>query len=281
VLAAEIASGDSAAKRSGKDTVLVAGGTDLFVQRPEELREANLSFLSHRSDIKYIRTDADSLHAGGAVTIEEFRTSSEVLRHFPSLKRDLLRHSSTILRNKATLTGNIVNASPIGDMTVILLALGARLVIENVDGGLRETPLSEFFLGYKKICSSCGELVREVVIPFLNNAGFNFEKVANRAMLDIAAVNTAIRLTTSPDGKIIDLRISAGGVAPIPLLVRGLEKFRGSKADAATREAIADAVADAARPIDDIRGSAAYKKLLLRQLVLAHFAALAEKKVPQ
>jgi len=272
-LAKESASGRPVSERAGKDAVLVGGGTDLFVQKPEELREAKLSFLSQRPDLKTIRADADAVRIGGAVTIEEFRTSPEVLKHFPSMKKDLLLHSSTILRNKATLSGNVINASPIGDVTIILLALGARLVIEDKDGGTRETPLSEFYLGYKKMALSCGELVREIVIPLLKEARFNFEKVSNRTTLDIAAVNTALRLTTAPDGSIVDLRISAGGVAPVPLLLGGLEAFNGRKLDKETVEAIARAAMEAAKPIDDIRGSAAYKKLLLRQLVLAHFSA--------
>ena len=107
--------------------MLVAGGTDLFVQRPEKLLESNLCFLSRRRDLHYVRVDGPVLRVGGVVTLEDFRG---VPQHFPALTGDLLLHSSTILRNKATLTGNVVNASPIGDATVILLALDARLVIE-------------------------------------------------------------------------------------------------------------------------------------------------------
>ncbi len=261
---------------AGKDAVLVAGGTDLFVQRPDQLLESDLCFLSDRRDLDYVHVDGDVLRAGGAVTIEEFRRSAVVRRYFPDVARDLLRHSSTILRNKATLTGNIVNASPIGDAAIILLALDARLVIVNAGGARREVPLSKFFLGYKKKNIACGEIVSEIIIPLLPaGSRYHFEKVSNRATLDIAAVNTALRLTTGPDGTITDIRVSAGGVGPVPMLIAGLEKFHGRKPDAATAEALGQAVEAAARPIDDIRGSAAYKKLLLGQLVRAHFASLA------
>lgn len=265
-------------ERPEPGTILVAGGTDLFVQKPEELRVGRLSFLSARRGLSYIRPDADCLRVGGAVTIEEFRTSPEALRHFPSLKKDLLLHSSAILRNKATLSGNIVNASPIGDATIMLLALGARLTLEGASGRRRETPLSEFYLGYKKLDLAGGEAVVEIAIPFLEGARFNFEKVSNRVILDIAAVNTALRLKTGPDGAIADLRISAGGVAPVPALIPGLEKFVGRKAAAATVDAVVQAVAAAVQPIDDIRGSALYKKLLLQQLVRAHFSTVAGRE---
>lgn len=258
---------------AGENTVLVAGGTDLFAQRPEQLLESDLCFLSDRCDLDYVRVDGGVLRVGGAVTIEDFRRSGAVLRHFPGVARDLLRHSSALLRNKATLTGNIVNASPIGDAAIILLALDARLIIERRGGGKREVPLSKFFLGYKKTDLACGELVSEIVIPLLpGGARYHFEKVSNRATLDIAAVNTAIRITTGPDGAITGLILSAGGVGPTPLLVGGLEAFHGRKPDAETADAIAKAAEAAARPIDDIRGSAAYKKLLAGQLVRAHFA---------
>jgi len=261
---------------SCKEAVLVAGGTDLFAQRPEQLLESSLCFLSDRCDLDYVRADEKALHVGGAVTIEDFRRSDAVRRHFPGLSQDLLRHSSTLLRNKATLTGNIVNASPIGDAAIILLALDARLVIEAAGGAKRETRLSKFFLGYKKTDLACGELVTEIVIPLLpDGARFHFEKVANRATLDIAAVNTALRLTTGPDGVITDIRLAAGGVAPVPFLIGGLEAFYGRKPDAAAAAAIAGAAEEAAKPIDDIRGSAAYKKLLLGRLVRAHFMATA------
>lgn len=251
---------------------LVAGGTDLFVQRPEELLERDLCFLSRRRDLDYVRVAGSELRVGGAVTIEDFRRSEAVRQCFPALEHDLLLHSSTILRNKATLTGNVVNASPIGDVTIILLALGARLVISDEQGATREVPLERFYLGYKKVDLACGELVSEIVIPLLApGARYHFEKVSNRVTLDIAAVNSALRVTTAEDGTITELRISAGGVAPIPLLVDGLAAFAGRPADAAAVAAIAEAAMAAARPIDDIRGAASYKKLLLGQLVRAHF----------
>jgi xanthine dehydrogenase small subunit len=259
------------------DAVLVAGGTDLFVQRPEALAEADLRFLSRRRDLDYIRRDGDVLRVGGAVTIEAFRRSAEVRAHFPTLPNDLLLHSSTLLRNRATLSGNLANASPIGDVSILLLALDARLVLAARDGGRREVPIDRFFLGYKKLDLACGELIAEIAIPLLPaGARLSFEKVSNRVILDIAAVNSAMRLALAADGTIADLRISAGGVAPIPLLLGDLGRFVGRPADRATAAEVAQAAADAARPIDDVRGTAVYKRLLLRQLVLAHFATLAE-----
>ena len=260
----------------GKNAIAVAGGTDLFVQKPEQLMESELCFLSRRRDLDYIREDKGFLRVGGAVTIEDFRNSEAVQRHFPALAGDLLLHSSAILRNKATLAGNIVNASPIGDATIILLALDARLAITGEGGKKREVPLDKFYLGYKKTDLACGELVGEIAIP-LPPAGafYNFEKVSNRTTLDIAAVNSALLLATGPDGAVTGLRVSAGGVGPVPMLLTGLEKFHGRKPDAALFGDLSKAALAAAAPIDDIRGTAEYKRLLLGQLMLAHARALA------
>lgn len=260
----------------GKDAVLVAGGTDLFVQKPEQLLEGELCFLSRRRDLDYVREEGGALKVGGAATIEDFRNSPAVRRSFPRLAEDLLLHSSAILRNKATLAGNIVNASPIGDATIILLALGARLVVTGEGGRKREVPLDKFYLGYKKTDLACGELLSEIVIPLPPpGARYNFEKVSNRVTLDIAAVNSALLLVTGADGSVKDLRVSAGGVGPVPLLLPGFEKFHGRKPDAALFQDLSEAALAAAKPIDDTRGSADYKKLLLGQLMKAHLRAIA------
>jgi len=260
----------------GKNTIAVAGGTDLFVQKPEQLMGSDLCFLSKRRDLDYIREDKGLLLVGGAVAIEDFRNSAVVQRHFPALAGDLLLHSSAILRNKATLAGNIVNASPIGDATIILLALNASLTITGEGGRKREVPLDKFYLGYKKTDLACGELVSEIAIPLPSEGvRYNFEKVSNRTTLDIAAVNSALLLATGSDGAVTGLRVSAGGVGPVPMLLPGIEKFHGRKPDASFFQDLSKAALAAAAPIDDIRGSAEYKRLLLGQLMLAHARALA------
>jgi xanthine dehydrogenase small subunit len=268
---------------SGKldpNAVLVAGGTDMFVQRPEALMETPLAFLSQRRDLDYVRVEGQVLRVGGGVTLEDFRRSETVLQHFPALARDMLLHSSTILRNQATLAGNIVNASPIGDATIMLLAADTTLVLEAADGTTREVKLDRFFLAYKQVDLRKGELIREMAIPLLPPGGrYRFEKVSNRVTLDIAAVNTAMRLVQAPDGTIADLRISAGGVGPMPFMIHGLQVFTGRALDAPTVEAIVQVAASAAKPIDDVRGSAVYKRLLLRNLVRALLTSAVAEEV--
>ncbi len=251
--------------------VVVAGGTDLFIQRPEELLQSPLFFLSGRRDLDFVRAEDGSLRVGSAVTLEDFRNHPLVNRHLPAMKEDVLLHSSTILRNRATLAGNIVNASPIGDITIMLLALGVVLELEAAGGGTRKVPLAKFYRGYKDFDLRPGEIIREIVIPIPGPRVFyNFEKVSNRKILDIAAVNSAILLETKGE-KIARIALSAGGVAPVPLLIGGLDEFAGRKVSPETFKDLASAAMAAVAPIDDVRGSAEYKRLLLGRLVEAHY----------
>ena len=272
-------SSESSGKLS-KNSIIVAGGTDLFVQRPEQLQELKLFFVSERKDLNYIKENKTHILIGGAVNVEDFRNSEVINKYVPVMKRDLLYHSSMILRNKATFAGNIVNASPIGDMTIILLALNATLVIECKGGGMREVALDKFYKGYKKFDLEKCEIIKEIKIPIpKGNYYYNFEKVSNRKILDIAAVNSALFMKADKNGKIEDLRISAGGVAPVPFFIQKLDSFKGEIADKNTILKIADKAAEQVTPIDDIRGSAKYKKLLLKELVVSHFKKLFGPKV--
>ena len=259
-------------RKLSKDSTVVAGGTDLFVQKPELLQESKLFFISGRKDLNYIKKNNTHILIGSAVTVEEFRNSEVVNKYFPDMKNDLLYHSSMILRNKATLAGNIVNASPIGDMTIILLALNASLLIACKGGGRREVALDEFYRGYKKFDLEKCELIKQIKIPVPKGIyHYSFEKVSNRKILDIAAVNSALLMKVDKNKKIRDLRISVGGAAPVPFAVKNLDQFQGKIVDKNTILEIVDIVTKQIKPIDDIRGSAKYKKLLLKELVDVHF----------
>ena len=254
-----------------ENDILIAGGTDLFVQKPVELLEKQVYFLSARKDLEYIKENNVQINIGALINVENFRRSEIINKYYPQMDEILLNHSSTIIRNKATITGNIVNASPIGDMTIILLALNAKLSIECKGGSLREVFLSDFFKGYKEFDLSKCEIIKEIIIPKPENKYiFNFEKVSNRKVLDIASVNTAF-FTELKDNKIKKIRISAGGVSPVPYFVKDLDKFYNMELKDDVFESIVNHVLDQVKPIDDIRGTAEYKKLLLKQLLMCHF----------
>ena len=249
----------------------VAGGTDLYVQRPDDYAHADISLI--RAPRGGIRADGDEIVFAAGATAEDMKQSTVLAEELGDMVRPMDLMGSLPIRERATIAGNIVNASPIGDMAVMLTALDAELVLAG-DGGHRALPLREFFLGYKSLDLRPGELIDSVRIRRRPGRLFNFEKVSKRTHLDIASVNTAAALRVD-DGIITEAGLSAGGVAPIPLaLVETEALLIGQRPDVETAWAAARCAESEVSPIDDVRGSATYKRLLLRQLVLAHFREL-------
>ncbi len=263
-----------AAALPGKSALAVAGGTDLYVQQAERLPEKKLLLLSRRECFSGVWPSPDRLFIGAATTVAELIESPLLAAALPSLAGFLRQVAAAQVRNRATCGGNIVNASPIGDLSIIFLALAARVGLRGGSSN-RVLPLEDLFLGYKRLALKPGELVAWISVPLRpDGVRFHFEKVARRRSQDIAAVNSAMALEMS--GKTIaGARISAGGVAPVPLLLRQASAFlAGKKVSAAVVRKMAAIASREITPISDVRGSAAYKRALLRRLLAAHFLTL-------
>jgi xanthine dehydrogenase small subunit len=252
----------------------VGGGTDLYVQKPEEMAALKVNPLFDRPELQGIRRENGCCYIGGGTTVEDLRRSAVMNAHFPNMKQFMKLVSSTPIRNMATVAGNLVNASPIGDLTVFLLALDSRIVL-NDQGRQRTLALKEFHMSYKELDKSPSEILETVFFDLPDQEAYvNFEKVCKRTHLDIASVNSALQLEIA-DGVISRAGLSAGGVAPIPFFLDQTASFLiGQKVNVTTVRQAADTAQGEITPISDIRGSAAYKRLLLRQLILAHFLAL-------
>lgn len=247
---------------------VIAGGTDLMINSDNLLPKNKYKFVCFDNSSNYIHEDELSIYIGANTTFSDF-IMSNILRKFIDPKK-LLTIASTQIRNTATLAGNIMNASPIGDLSIILLALDAKLHIEK-EGEMITSPLHEFYLSYKKTILSENDIIKEIEIS-KNDFEFHFEKVAKRKHLDIASVNSACMLRRK-DGKIIDIRLSAGGVFQYPLFLKKTSAFLCAKEP--TKKIIEEAleiINSEIAPISDIRGSMEYKKLLLRHLVLMHIS---------
>lgn len=250
------------------------GGTDLYVQKPEELKEANVRFLYNKDVLKGIRKTGNKCFVGPSATVTDMQGSEVMRQYFPNFNKQVKLISSTPIRNMATIAGNFINASPIGDFTIFFLALNATLLLS--DGNdTRELPLHKLYKGYKTLDKRPEEFIEQIWFELPGkNTFFNFEKVSKRTHLDIASVNTAIQLMVV-DGTITEAHLSAGGVGPIPKLLEQTSEFLRGRA--VTEEVINDAI-DIAQteisPISDARGTAGYKLLLLGQLIKAHFIAL-------
>jgi xanthine dehydrogenase small subunit len=259
-------------KINGGTSVVVAGGTDLFVQKADDLLYQSPRLLSHEPDLAGIRVEGDQVIIGAMTTVEELRLHSNLREIYPSWDKALRLVSSTMVRNRATVGGNLVNASPIGDLSVILLALGAHLIITNLSGEDRKVSLETFYHGYKQFDLEPGEIVSRIVVPLPSpDSFFNLEKVSRRTYLDIASVNSAV-LVTVQDGSIVQARMSAGGVAPFPFFLSNASaKLEGQKLSLKVVSKAIDAAQEEVAPISDVRGSADYKRRLLRRLLMAHF----------
>jgi len=257
-----------------KYNYFVCGGTDLFVQRPDEMLKSNIKLLNNDRKLTGIKIINDDCIVGSSTTVTEIFESAIFKKYFPKIYDYLEFFGSTPIRNSATIGGNINNASPIGDMTAFFMALNSNIVLTN-DKNKREIPLNKFYLGYKKTERKPDEYMESLKFKLPEgNYFFNFEKVSKRTFLDIASVNSAILLKIENE-IITDVSISAGGVGPVPMYLAETSDYLKNKE--INIENIKDAVAKAQSeisPISDARGSAGYKRLLLARLIYAHFLIL-------
>jgi xanthine dehydrogenase small subunit len=254
---------------------LLGGGTDLLVQRLDELRQQPVRLLFDHGR-RGVRQEGSRVVLGAGTTASQLLESKVMCSLLPRLPEYLKLVSSTPIRNMGTVAGNFVNASPIGDLTILFLALGAEVTLADAAGTSRSLPLASLYLGYKKLAKAADEQVTEISFP-APQAGdlFNFEKVSKRTHLDIASVNTAAWLRLE-NGVISAARLSAGGVGPVPLLLaRTGEYLLGRELSAETVVGASEVMQGEISPIGDVRGTAAYKRLLLRQLLFAHFLCFA------
>lgn len=259
--------------QNGRAKYFVGGGTDLYVQKPDELLEQQITFIKDKN-LSYIKVEDYICRVGAGTSFEMIKNSSVFQKHFPRLEKFMDLIASLPTRNSATVGGNIINASPIGDMTNFFLALNASLVL-NDGKNQRKILLKNLFKGYKQLDKTDDEYLEYIEFNLPSkNSHFNFEKVSKRTHLDIASVNSAMYVEVT-DNIITGIHISAGGVAPIPLYLENTSQFLLDK------EITIDNVIEALpiiqseiSPISDVRGSEDYKRLLLNQLFKVHFIEL-------
>lgn len=259
-------------EKTNTKAVFVGGGTDLYVQRPDEMQPAKIVHALQREDLKGIWKASGKCHIGASTSTEELKQSPLIQSLSPEMNHFFNLISSLQIRNMATVAGNLVNASPIGDLAVFLLALDSNIVL-NENGSLREIPLHRFFKDYKTIDKKITEFVQEINFELpRTQVHFNFEKVSKRTYLDIASVNSAAMIQVNNLGKITHAALSAGGVAPVPKYLAKTSAFLMDKT--LSRELLDKSLEVAQKevtPIGDVRGSVEYKRLLLRQLMTAHY----------
>ena len=249
----------------------VGGGTDLYVQKHDDMIHADIQFTFDKPELNTITEEGNHCVLGPSVTVSDMKNSPVINKIFPDFHRYAKLVSSTPIRNMATIAGNFVNASPIGDFTIFFLALDAQIELSNGKAS-REMPLRQFYKGYKQLDKKPAEIITKIWFDIPRKGSyFNFEKVSKRTHLDIASVNSAILLDMNGD-EIAKAGISAGGVGPVPMyLQKTSEYLKGKKLTENTVDGAVEIMKTEISPISDARGSKEYKTLLLGQLIRAHF----------
>ena len=248
------------------EALLLAGGTDLGLLASRARKPpASEIHLAHVPELTAIVEGKDEITLGAAVPYAQ--AMPVLVATFPALRAYLTRLGSRQIRTLGTIGGNIGTASPIGDMPPVLLALGTRVTLASVRG-VRDLPLEDFFLDYRKTALAPDEVIQSLSLPRLwPGEVFFCDKVSKRRDQDISTVAVAYRVRLR-GGTVADVRIGFGGMAATPQ--------RAPNVEAALRagdfEAAARAVAEDFQPIDDWRGTAAYRlhvaANLLRRLKL-------------
>jgi xanthine dehydrogenase small subunit len=211
------------------------------------------------------------------MTMSELQDSEEIRKVLPNIAHYLAPIGSTQIRNMATIGGNLVNASPIGDLTIMLLGLDADIYLRNGNEE-QKMKLRDFYLGYKQLNKSKNAILQRIAFDIPDgNWRFHFERVCKRKFLDVASVNSACSVKFNANRLIQQIHLSAGGVAPIPMYMQRTTAFMTGKeiTEDVIREAT-EILQSEVTPISDIRGSAEYKRLLLRQQFFIHMTTLSD-----
>jgi aerobic carbon-monoxide dehydrogenase medium subunit len=250
----------------GPEAKVVAGGTDLVPQMKNGvLKPRCVVDLSGVADLRILKADG-GLRVGAAVTARALELHPAVRGTYAALADSAALVGSVQIRNLATVGGNICNAAPSADMAPPLLVLGAEAVIAGPRGE-RRVPVEKFFTGVRTTVLGPDELLVEFVVPSPGpRSGGSYLRHTPRRELDIAVVGVASQVTLS-DGVCGKVRISLAAVAPTP--VRATAAERALEGQPPTLEAIeraAGLAVEAAKPISDQRGSADFRRHLVRVL---------------
>ena len=254
--------------QGGPESKVLAGGTDLLPQMKNGvLKPARVIDLSGIARLRAIESgNGQGLRVGSAVTARTLELDRAVRERYLSLAESGALVGSVQVRNLATLGGNICNAAPSADMAPPLLALDAEAVIIGPKGE-RRVPIVAFFTGVRRTVLAPDEILVELVVPSPGaHSGGNYLRHTPRRELDIAVVGVASQLTLA-SGRCTKARIALAAVAPVP--VRATAAEQALEGQAVTPDLIkraADLAVDAARPISDQRGSADFRRHLVRVL---------------
>lgn len=254
-------------ERSGGNAKLLAGGTDVLVQLREGLRKADLVIdIKKIPDLMRIEHSADKgLVFGAGVPCHRLHGDPAIATAYPGLVDATRIIGAWQIQSRASVGGNLCNASPAADSIPILIAYAATCRIVGPKGE-RTVPVQDFCIGPGKNGLAPGEILVSIALPPASSrSGAHYQRFIPRNEMDIAVVGVGSWVQLDPDGKtIVQARIGLGAVAPTPLFAAEASQFLAGKL--ATAETVAEAARLAqkiARPISDMRGPAEYRTHLV------------------
>jgi CO/xanthine dehydrogenase FAD-binding subunit len=242
-------------------TRLLAGGTDVIVQMETELIEPELLVdIKKIPELRRIAQTEGRFEVGAAVSVMELMEHAEFCRTWPGVIEGASLIGSYQVKGRATLAGNLCNASPAADSVPALIAAGAVARVIG-PGGMREVPAEKIATGPGRTSLAKGEMVASLLFPARpKQSGDAYQRVTPRSEMDIAVVGVGVNLTLDGTGVCTAARIGLGAVAATVLLVEpAAQALIGTKLDEKALNALAAAVRGACRPIDDKRGTIEYR----------------------
>jgi carbon-monoxide dehydrogenase medium subunit len=256
--------------RSGGQSKVIAGGTDLLVQiRQGKLHPEAVISLRDIQELSRISFSPDhGVTIGSMTTLDVVESSKEILENFSSVTKAAGQIGSAQVRSRATVGGNLCHGAPSGDMAPSLIAYGAEVVIS--DGRKDRTiSLEDFFTGPGQTVLKEAELMREIHIPLPPRPNFGTYLKASRSMMDLAMVGVGMLAVFESDGETCrDLRLVLGAVAPTPFRASEAENMAiGHKLEDEIIDKVGRMASDEARPISDVRSTASYRKGLIKVMV--------------
>jgi len=244
-------------KSYGKDAKVLAGGTDLLIYMKQGIAAPQV-LIDVKGIFEYskIITASDgSITIGASVTCNDVIENECINKHFPVLAEAAKTLGSYQLRNRATVVGNICNASPAADMAGPLLVLGASVLAGN-ESGEREILLKDFFLGVKKNALKIGEFVKAIKVPaYFRDAKSGYIKASRIKGHDLGICNVAMCRVNGT------LKFSIGSCAITPVLLPDFDSIK------INNKLVIDTALKSINPIDDIRGSKDYREHLVKVFI--------------
>jgi len=242
-------------------TRVLAGGTDVIVQMQLEAIEPELLVdIKKIPELRRIEARPEGFRIGAAVTCMELIEHEGFAKAWPGVIDGVKLIGSIQVKGRATLGGNLCNASPAADSVPALIAAGARVAIVGLSGA-REAPVENIVTGPGTTSLAPGEIVTAFLLPPRPpRSGGAYQRFTPRTEMDIAVVGVGIDLTLDPRGVCVAARVALGAVAPTALLVKAAaDALIGTPVDAAALAKLAQAASAACRPIDDKRGTREYR----------------------